>query len=98
MARVQTIVQLNTELLALVDQEAARLGVSRSALVRSALEKFLDVDRERMISQAIVDGYTRIPPATPDDWGDLEAMTDRAHADLSDRLDWEERREGHAPW
>jgi predicted transcriptional regulator len=98
MARVQTIVQFNTELLALLDQEAARLGVSRSALVRSALEKFLDADRERMISQAIVDGYTRIPPGTPDDWGDLEAMTDRAHTDLSHRLDWEERRGGHEPW
>jgi len=38
-------VQLDTELLALLDQEANRLGVSRSALVRSALEGFLDADR-----------------------------------------------------
>ncbi|HSH61786.1 MAG TPA: CopG family transcriptional regulator [Acidimicrobiales bacterium] len=95
---MQTIVQLNTELLALLDKEATRLGVSRSALVRSALEKFLDADRERLISRAIVDGYTRIPPATPDDWGNLEAISDRARTDLSHRLDSEERREGHQTW
>jgi len=98
MARVQTLVQLNTELLALLDREATRLGISRSALVRNALERFLGTDRERAISQAIVDGYTRIPSATPDEWGDLEAMTGQAQIDLSHRLDAEERREGHEPW
>ncbi|MDQ3574242.1 MAG: ribbon-helix-helix domain-containing protein [Actinomycetota bacterium] len=98
MARVQTIVQLNRDLLALLDREATRRGVSRSALVRTALEEFLHADRERMISERIVDGYTRIPPGAADDWGDLEAMTERATTDLSRRLDAEERGHGHEPW
>ncbi len=98
MARVQTIVQLNTELVALLDQEAARLGVSRSALVRSALERFLEVEREGIISQEIIDGYTRIPPDAPDEWGNLETMNDRANVDLARRLESEERLGGHEPW
>ncbi len=98
MARVQTIVQLNTDLLELLDQEAARRGVSRSALVRSALEELLRDEREAVISRQIVEGYRRIPPATPDEWGNLEATSEQATGDLLRRLDSEERRQGHEPW
>ena len=44
------------------------------------------------IGRQIVDGYTRIPPAVPDQWGDLAAMADQASVDLLRRLDAEERR------
>jgi metal-responsive CopG/Arc/MetJ family transcriptional regulator len=44
MGRVQTIMQLTDELVELLDREAARRGVSRSALIRSALEEFLRDD------------------------------------------------------
>ncbi len=98
MARVQTIVQLSTDLLQLLDQEAARRGVSRSALVRKALEDFLRDEREAAISRQIVEGYTRIPPGTPDEWGDLEVVAEQATVDLLRRLDSEERRQGHEPW
>ncbi len=98
MARVQTIVQLSTDLLQLLDQEAARRGVSRSALVRRALEDFLRDEREAAISRQIVEGYRRIPPATPDEWGNPEATSEQATGDLLRRLDSEERRQGHEPW
>ncbi|MFL6191475.1 MAG: CopG family transcriptional regulator [Actinomycetes bacterium] len=98
MSRVQTMVQLTEDLVALLDREAARRGVSRSALIRTALEEFLRNDQEAAISRRIVDGYVRIPPETPDEWGDLAETTDQASVDLLRRLDAEERRQGRAPW
>jgi Ribbon-helix-helix protein, copG family len=92
------MVQLTDELVALLDREAARRGVSRSALIRTALEDFLRNHQEATISRRIVDGYTRIPPETPDEWGDLAETTDQASVDLLRRLDAEERRQGRAPW
>jgi hypothetical protein len=92
------MVQLTDELVALLDREAERRGMSRSALIRAALEEFLHHDYEAVISRQIIDGYTRIPPAVPDEWGDLEALTDQASVDLLQRLDAEERRQGREPW
>jgi hypothetical protein len=92
------MVQLTEDLVALLDREAARRGVSRSALIRTALEEFLRDDQEAAISRRIVDGYVRIPPETPDAWGDLAETTDQASVDLLRRLDAEERRQGRAPW
>lgn len=98
MARTQTMVQLNDRLLHLLDRHAARRGISRSALIRTALEDFLRSDQESVVGEEIVDGYKRIPPATPDEWGDLAQVTDNATADLLHRLDAEERTQGHQPW
>lgn len=36
--------------------------------------------------------------ATPDEWGDLAALTDQATGDLLVRLDAEERAAGLDPW
>ncbi len=62
MARTQTIVQLTDELLAELDARRAREGRSRSELIREAIESYLADDRDAAIDDAIVDGYTRIPP------------------------------------
>jgi predicted transcriptional regulator len=98
MARTQTMVQLSDELLALLDSEAGRRGVSRSALIREAVEHHLAEARSDRVGRAIAEGYRRVPPATPDSWGDLEPLADQGTADLLGRLDEEERREGLAPW
>ncbi len=98
MARVQTMVQLSDELVTALDREAARRSTSRSDLIRGVLREFLSANQEAAVAGQIVDGYTRIPPATPDEWGDPAAITDRATADLLHRLDAEERRAGHEPW
>ncbi len=61
MARKQALVQLSEELLDLLDREAARRGVSRSALIREAIERHLDAERRAEIDRQIVEGYRRIP-------------------------------------
>ena len=70
MARQQTLVQLTDELVALLDQRAAQSGRSRSDLIREAIERYLEDDREAAISRAIVEGYTRIPQED-DPWADV---------------------------
>lgn len=73
MARQQTIVQLTGSLLAALDERAARLGISRSRLIRDAVEAYLAADRAAAVDEAIVAGYTRVPPE-PDPWADAEAI------------------------
>jgi metal-responsive CopG/Arc/MetJ family transcriptional regulator len=71
-ARRQTLVQLSDELLALLDERAAKSGRSRSEIIRSAVERELAAEREAAIDKAIVDGYTKFPQE-PDPWADLAA-------------------------
>ena len=79
MARRQTLVQLNDELLALLDERAAKTGRSRSQIIRSAVERELAAEREAAIDAAIIEGYKRIPPPEHDPWA--EAAGKRSIAD-----------------
>jgi metal-responsive CopG/Arc/MetJ family transcriptional regulator len=72
MARQQTLVQLSDSLVAALDERAALRGVSRSRLIREAVERYLAAGRSAEIDAAIVDGYTRVPPE-PDPWAEAEA-------------------------
>lgn len=98
MARVQTMVQLSEELIELLDRRAAGEGLSRSALIRGVLEESFAEERAAAVGRQIAEGYERMPPATPDAWGDLEATADRAAGELLQRLDAEERAAGEPPW
>lgn len=98
MARTQTMVQLSDELVALLDREAHRRRVSRSALIRDLLEVALTGAREAEIDRRIVEGYTNIPPGAPDEWGDLAELTSTSTNDLLARLDAEERGAGFERW
>jgi len=60
-ARQQTLVQLTDELVAQLDERAAKEGRSRSELIREAIEEFLYDERKAAIDAAIIEGYTRIP-------------------------------------
>jgi metal-responsive CopG/Arc/MetJ family transcriptional regulator len=71
MARMQTLVQLSDELLERLDSYRAREGRSRSEVVREAIERYLEADREAEIDQLLVDAYTRQPPE--DLWTDQAA-------------------------
>ncbi|MHB8641820.1 MAG: ribbon-helix-helix domain-containing protein [Gaiellaceae bacterium] len=73
MARRQTLVQLSDELIALLDERAARSGRSRSELIRAAVERDLAADRAAAIDAAIVEGYRRIPPRELDAWAEASA-------------------------
>lgn len=98
MARAQTLVQLNDTLLATLDQRASKRGVSRSQLIREAVEAYLKDDLDAEISRQIIAGYERVPQATPDAWGAPEEWTSAAARDAHRRLDAEERAAGHEPW
>lgn len=98
MARTQTMVQLSEDLLAALDAEAQHRGVSRSALIREAIQEHLHESTEREVTRRIVAGYTRVPPASPDEWGSLEHAGDVAARELAQRLDAEERAQGFEPW
>lgn len=92
------MVQLNDELLRELDEAAATRGVSRSAVIRDAVERYLDATRRADIGAQIVAGYERIPPGTPDGWGDLDAVADHSARQLTERLDAEEAAAGFEPW
>ncbi len=93
MARTQTMVQLNDELLAALDREAERSGQSRSALIRTAVQAFLAEQTRAADIERYVEGYRATPQGVVDDWGDL-ARDGAAAGELSRRLDAEERERG----
>lgn len=98
MARSQTLVQLNDTLLAMLDQRAAKVGTSRSQIIRDAVEAYLRDDHEAEISRQIIAGYERIPQAVPDEWGDPARFMKAATRELHRRIDAEEQAQGHGPW
>lgn len=97
-ARKQTLVQLTEEQVLALDERARSVGVSRSQVIRDAVDAFLADDEEARLSAAIVEGYRRIPPGVPDGWGDLEAQLERNSRETMQRLTDEERRSGFEPW
>ncbi len=92
------MVQLTDDLLRDLDVEAAERGISRSAVIREALESHLTARRADLVGEAIADGYRLIPPATPDGWGSLEEFADLAALEVMQRLAAEEREVGFEPW
>ena len=73
MAQRRVLVQLDGELLALIDERAARLRQSRSAVIRGAIERELRDERKKAIDKAIDEGYRRMPPDEFDAWADASA-------------------------
>ena len=91
MARRQVLVQLSDDLLALLDRQAERRRVSRSQVIREAVERFTATDREAEIDRQIVAGYRRVPQEDHP-WSDWAAV------DTARALDEEEREAGHEAW
>ena len=94
MSRVQTLVQLNVELIADLDAAAELTGVSRSALIREAIEAHLADRRESTISAAIAAGYKRIPQGATEEWGDIQRQTREDTRRTLERLEAEEAAAG----
>ena len=92
------MVQLRDDLVELLDREAEHRGMSRSALIREAIEQHLDSSRRAEIGRQIVAGYERIPQGVPDEWGSLEDEADTAATETMQRLAEEERAAGFEPW
>lgn len=94
----QTMVQLTDDLVARLDEVAAQQHLSRSAVVRSAVEAHLQRVEQDTVGRRIVEGYTRIPPASPDEWGGVAEAADAAVREVMQRLATEERSAGLDPW
>ena len=92
------MVQLSDDLVDRLDREAQRRGVSRSHLIRDAVETMLDRTSERAAVEHLVAAYQAMPPADPDQWGDLSHAADASTAETMQRLDAEERAAGFEPW
>ncbi len=60
-ARKQTLVQLSDEILAELDLEVGRRGISRSALIREAVAAHLKGTSEAELVRQYIDGYRRFP-------------------------------------
>lgn len=94
MARIQTIVQLTSEMVEALDREARRAGVSRSALIREAVEGYLAASSEEEITVQLVAAYTKVPQGVEDDWGDLSAQVRENTGRTLRRLDAEDEEAG----
>ncbi len=74
------MLQLREDQIARLDAQAAGIGVSRSKLVRDAVDASLDrpliVDVAVRYATAYPDADAQLPE--PDDWGDLEAWHEAA--------------------
>ena len=80
LVRQPTLVQLTDELIARLDERAACAGVSRSELIRRAIEEHLAGGEAGAIDRAIVEGYKRIPQPEFDPWADA-ALIDSLRAE-----------------
>ena len=94
MTRTQTMVQLTSELVASLDEEARRSGVSRSAIIRDAVEEYLASSRHADLSARLLAGYSRIPQGAIDEWGDTVGQLRDGTARTLRRLDDEEEAAG----
>jgi len=65
---VQIAVRFPAEQMALLDELVGRGRYpSRAAAVRAGIDAIIDAERERLIDEAIVEGYRRIPPTPEED-------------------------------
>lgn len=89
MPRRQVLVQLSDELVSVLDRQAQRRGVSRSQLIREAVEHYTHDDAE--IDRELVEAYTRIPQ-------EPDPMAEFFWEETMRALAEEERKAGHDPW
>ena len=75
MTTEQIAVRLPEELLARLDELVGRRRYeNRTAAVRVGLELISEIERQRDIDDAIVDGYARVPPTVDENTAALESL------------------------
>ena len=67
MPQVKASVSLEALLLRRLDERAAREERSRSALIRNAIDSYLQDEERDRINREIVEGYERIPLSEEED-------------------------------
>jgi predicted DNA-binding protein len=71
------MIQLEVEQIEQLDKEASRAGVSRSEMVRNAVEAMLHPPLDVSLDQRYAEAYPEISLGR-DDWGDLDAWHEAA--------------------
>lgn len=89
MARRQTLVQLTDELVDKLDELAHKEDISRSELVRRVLRDYVAREDEQEKVRRTIEGYKRIPPGTPDEWGDLDDWAEWSAREAIAEEPWE---------
>lgn len=75
MTSTQIAVRIDNELLETIDDIVSAGDCdSRAAVVRSALTLYIDQREQRLLDDAIVDGYQRIPPTVAEDEAALASL------------------------
>lgn len=83
--------QLSDELLRHLDRQAQRRRVSRSQVIREAIEQYTHDETEAEIDRSIVEAYTRIPQ-------EPDPMAEFFFEETARALAEEERKAGYDPW
>lgn len=94
------MVQLSDNLVRALSARASKEGVSRSHLIRDAIELLLADDRSTELDRQIVEGYRAMPQGgvfDADEWGDVDRLMTDLTADQGRRLSDEEREAAHQP-
>jgi predicted transcriptional regulator len=94
MTRVQTIVQLTSDLISALDAEAEATGTSRSSVIRQAITDHLEAGREAHIDAAMINGYATMPQGAADEWGSVLEQSRHNTRRTLGRLDAEEEAAG----
>ncbi len=82
----------------MLDRQAEARGVSRSDIIREAIERHLKPELDAQISRQIIADDERIPQATPDSWGNPADQIASGTRGMFHRLEEEERQNGQRPW
>jgi len=88
------MVQLTDDMIEMLDAEARRQGLSRSAVIRNAVDAYLADSRERAVARQLVDAYTAVPQGATDGWGDVTELGRESARRTLSRLDDEEEAAG----
>jgi metal-responsive CopG/Arc/MetJ family transcriptional regulator len=80
MARKQVLVQLDDELVTQLDREAKRSKISRSELIRHALNRWFEAREIARLERRYEEGYRRMPE-TAEELAVTEALARRAAED-----------------
>ena len=83
MARKQVLVQLTEELVSKLDELAGQTGLSRSAMVRDAVERYVVKESEAEKDRRLIEGYTKYPPD-----GEFDEMAEDAARRLIEEEPW----------
>ena len=81
MAMKPTLIHINDEMIADLDQKATTDRVSRSQVIRDAVAAYLETDTAERLAEKVRLAYDAQPLSTPDEWGNMESFLSAVRAE-----------------